>query len=444
MEAGLTGLVQALRAAGFRAGPAEAIAAARLLQRLAAQPGAPTEPQGWRLWLRPVFCSNREEQGRFDAVYAEWLARWQPSRAAAAAGDGDVPSTSGVSTAGDTPAAGTPLRRGTVIAALVSVAIVGVLLVWQPWRDAPGRPPAPAPVTLDTPAPAPTPPPDLAVDAVDDSAPRPTGYAPAWREGRSLRPEIALPLCLAPLLLAWLLGGAPPLALLRGQRRSARSVSLDTRALEALARALLPPLEPGVSGRLERHVRVDSAAGAPLARRRRIDERRTVEALLRQPGRVRLLHRAAPLRPSYLVLVDAHDETDPRGRVFVHWAERLRARGLAVEIRTFGPAAAAATGTPGTASATGTAATAHRDAAPASRPLGWREGEALLPLDALPDPPAGQRLVVVGEAAPWVSADGSWQPWYRRARLHRWRERAFFTPTELRDWGDREAAVEAA
>jgi uncharacterized protein with von Willebrand factor type A (vWA) domain len=426
---GLTALVDALRAAGFRAGPAEAIAAARLLQRLQSRPDAPQEAQGWRLWLRPVFCSNREEQSRFDAVFADWLAHWQPQRTAPAAGDVAVPGTSAVMPPDERPPDEGRGRRGLLIGVLLLAAFVAALLVWRAGREPAVVTPVPAPAASAAQALQPAP-----VEAAapgDDSAPRPTGYAPAWREARSLRPAVALPLCLAPLLLAWLLGGAPPLALLRGQRRSARSVVLDTRALEAQARALLPPLEPGVSGRLERHIRSDSDAGGPLARRRRIDERRTVEALLRQPGRVRLLHRAAPLRPSYLVLVDARDETDPRGRIFVHWAERLRAQGLAVEIRTFAPAATAA-------------AAGRPDAAPVSRPLGWREGEALLPLDALPEPPAGQRLVVVGEAAPWVTADGRWQPWYRRARLHRWRDRAFFTPTELREWGDREAAVEAA
>ncbi|HEV7913395.1 MAG TPA: hypothetical protein VGP22_06490, partial [Albitalea sp.] len=81
-------------------------------------------------------------------------------------------------------------------------------------------------------------------------------------------------------------------------------------------------------------------------------------------------------------------------------------------------------------------------------PMCWRidqplPAQALASLDRLEDPPAGQRLAVISEAAHWVQPDGRWNDWFERARLHRWAQRAFFTPTELRDWGLPEESVEA-
>lgn len=417
---GLPALLEALRAERFRAGPAEAVAAGRLLLRLGQTPGAPQRPHDWLLWLRPVFCSSREEQDRFDDIFKAWADGVERTRDTQ-----DQPGqTLDQATDSTPPSPWWQRRRPMAVAAAGALALVLLVaaLVFSGTgaKHQPTEPPTP----LTNPGGVRAPRSYVPEAASELPALQPQGFFPAVRELRSLNPWLVWPLVLAPAGLLLLVGGLPGLSLLQGRQRSGRPVVLDTRRLEEQARDVLPPLSPDVAGRLERHLRDDGTGRAPLSRRRRLDARRTVEATLRRPGRLSLRWRNAPLRPSYLVLIDANDESDPRGRLFAIWAERLRRQGLDVSLRSF-------------------ARGADDSRAPEARRLGARHASTPgVLLDQLPDPPMGQRLVVVSEAAAWVDETGRWHPWFVRARLHRWRRRAFFTPTELRDWGDREEAIE--
>lgn len=418
---GLTDLVERLRGAGFRAGPAEIVSAGRLLARLGQAANAPRERAAWLPWLRPIFCSSREEQARFDAVFLAWAGqlglRW------ANAGTGSTaPRPAGVP-----PDAAASTRRRAWIGLGAAVLLLVALVVWLSggWRD------GTAPATVANPTASPPgaaasaggaglPPPGSARAA---SAPALPGLFPATREARSLRPAAVWPWFLLPLLVWALFAGLPALQLMQGRRRSGRRVVLDTRALAQEARRSLPALAAAVAGRLERHVRADNDPRLPPVRRRRLDARRTVEATLRRHGIVSLRYREVPLRPSYLLLIDAHNEHDPRGRLFFLWAERLQHEGLTVDIRLFRPGDGA-------------------DGAPVCWQGGIGRRGVGQPLAQLDDPPPGQRLIVISEAAGWLREGTRWQAWLERARFARWPQRAFFTPTELRDWGEAEEAIE--
>lgn len=460
--AGLSALVHALREAGYRAGPAELVSAGRLLTVLARRNPLPTTAAELAPWLRPVFCSTREEQARFDEIFGAWLEaleqRGAAERAAAdpaagAAGSGDA---AAAAHGGDHRKPWAE-RAAQALRALVVIAAIGVgaWVVWkQAWQPSVGTAPPAAGVGTEPAAGAASAAGAAPVQPIASPATQPDlqGIYPAVREMRSLRPEIVWPLLALPLLLLLVSGGVPALALMQGRHRSGREVVLDTTALAREAEQVLPGLDPSVAARLERHVRAEGGSDAPLARRRRLDARRTVEATLRRHGVISPQYRAVPLRPSYLMLIDAEDEHDPRGRVFYLWAERMRRQGLMVDIRLFrhpapeSPAAAL----PGTAAAV-QAVQAVQPVQVARAPRCWRIGEAALlapdrdtgvALDRLEDPPAGQRLVVISEAASWLQPDGRWRDWFVRARLRRWPQRVFFTPNELRDWGLPEERLE--
>ncbi len=452
--AGLPALVEALRAEGYRAGAAETVAAGRLLTQLARRGFVPARARDLAPWLRPVFCTTREEQARFTAIFDPWAdgfdARAAAERAQRASQAGDAPGAKGGGTQPD-PVGPTDRWVRRVLTALMVMAVVAGLgwSAWNAWRTS-EQPPAPA-ATPSASAPgltgaasAPAAPAVVSAPAVRQ--PDLQGYFPALRESRSLWPGIVWPALLLPLLLLLLGGGLPGLALMQGRRRSAREVVLDTAPLAREAQQVLPELDAAVASRLERHVRAEGDDGGPLARRRRLDARRTVEATLRNHGILSPRYRAVPVRPSYLLLIDAQDEHDPRGRLFHLWAERLRRGGLVVDIRLFRRGAEASD----TATPPDTPVPAGTDAigAVASSPRCWRAGQQAehdggMAIDRLEDPPAGQRLIAISEASAWLHADGHWRDWFRRARLRRWPQRVFFTPTEVRDWGLLEERLEA-
>jgi hypothetical protein len=422
----LTALVEALRRDRFRAGPGEAVNAARLLARLALQPHPPEDPRDWLPWLRPVFCTTREEQARFDPIFMAWAERVRNDRIAAAAA---APAPEAAPDAEPRPRDHRAWWRrpgGWIGLAGVLVLLAGAW-VWQMRAPAPGEPPTVATPPRSAPA-EPAPPTAVAATRVETVGPRARGLYPALRESRHVDPTTFWIVAALPALLLLLSGTVPGFSLLQGRRRSDATVRLDSSELQSEARRVLPALPPDVAARLERHVRERGDDDAPLTRRPRIDTRRTVEGMLRRRVPFRIHYRSAPVRPSYLVLIDTDDERDPRGRLFMLWGERLRREGLDVDIRLFRHATDPA-------------------AAPLCRRLGQREadgGEPGLPLDRLPDPSAGQRLVVVSEAHSWLDAQGRWRPWFLRARLHRWRQRVFFTPVDMRHWGAEEEAIEAA
>ncbi|HEV7914551.1 MAG TPA: hypothetical protein VGP22_12360, partial [Albitalea sp.] len=320
---GLTALVEALRARGFRAGPAETVSAGRLLMRLGQRPRAPKRLSELRAWLRPVFCSNREEQQHFDTIFDEWAQQLEQRRAPPPIND-PLPDAA-------PPADPAPSRwRRWLPAVLVALIVLAVFAVQFARRPAPQAvvPPdraASQPAAVSS---APAVRPAASAPGIAPQQADLQGFYPALRNGRSLRPAVVWGLLALPLLLLLLMSGLPGLSLMSGRQRSARQVVLDTRRLADEARQVLPALTLDVAGRLERHLRGDSKEGAPLARRRRLDARRTVEATLRNHGILSPRYRAAPLRPSYLMLIDAKDEHDPRGRLFYLWALRLQREGL--------------------------------------------------------------------------------------------------------------------
>ncbi|WP_296556142.1 WD40 repeat domain-containing protein, partial [Pigmentiphaga sp.] len=261
------------------------------------------------------------------------------------------------------------------------------------------------------------------------------GYFPAVRYNWELRPWVAGSLLGMGTLAV--LGLALPLALplLGHARLRGRRLPLDLSSLREEAQRIVPPLQADTQARLERHVAGPADLRGRLQRRPPLHVGRTLEATLRNLGVLSLRYREARLRPSYLLIVEvsaAPEGTttevlnDPRGRMFYRWAERLRRQGLDVDIRLarIDPQ-------------TGNAVTC--------RPAGtdWRlDGVDGEPLDRLPTPPVGQRMVVVSDGHLFTDASGQWRAWTRTARLHRWSQRAIFTPTEPRHWGDREDALE--
>lgn len=412
-EAGLIGLVAALQRAGLQVGSAEAIDAGRLLRVLADRQERPAD---LRAKLRPVFCKSREDRHRFDEAFSEWAG----ARAAASTSGAPAPETASAPQA----PAGEPLpprrRARRVLMLLMILAGLGYV-GYRLLAPAPGPSPALESSRKDAgpAAPAPTPQDTGQAGRSFDA------YYPKYRENRELRPgwvwgSLAIPLVLLLML------GVPGQVLSRTlARRSGRRVELDVEPLRREAQRIVPAMAADVAGRLERHLRAEYSAHGVPARRAPLHVPRTVEATLRNLGVPTLRFRHALLRPSYLVLIDAEGEDDPRGRLFYLWAERLLRQGLDVDIRLFRGGGEAAP-------------VCYRSNQPSWRDRG-RQGQAL---DRLDDPPPGQRLVMISSGDCLADGDGRWRTWGARAGFRRWPQRALFTPTEPRDWGRREEAIE--
>ncbi|TVO66020.1 hypothetical protein FHP89_02370 [Denitromonas ohlonensis] len=420
---GVDGLIVFLRARGFPVGPAEAVDAARLIAHLARSASPSTEqtdPAGLIPKLRPVLCKRQEDQARFDALFHEWANALRPQRKAVA----DTPHTTTTA-----PPTRTSIWRNL---ALLVFSIIMVLAWWDS-RQRPTDTPAVQEAVKQSPvAPTTSPPP---APVVKKAPPRFTGYTPAVRYNWELRPWVAG--ALLGLGALGLLGLTLPLATpwLGHARRSGRRVPLDLTSLREEARRIVPPLSADIQARLERHVAGPATARSRLQRRPPLHIGRTIEATARRLGVLSLRHRDARLRPSYLLIVEVDADagqtphqliSDPRGRMFYHWTERLRKHGIDVDIRL-------------------ARFDAETQTARVCRPTGtgWRldgdEGESL---DRLPTPPVGQRLVIVSDGHLLIDADHQWRDWAVRARFHRWPQRVMFTPTEPRHWGAREDAIE--
>jgi WD40 repeat protein len=427
----LVGLVERLREAGFAVGTSELIDASQLLLEMARRSSAPLPAGRLRAALKPVLCKDSAKRADFDRVFDLWWAL-----VASPAGETAVPAHADPEAAAAATPAGGPARpRGwrTAAGLLVLVALAagvywgGNWVLREPPPVLPAGPPSTAPAAgpaaAAPPASAPAPPVAAPTAAIE-------GYVPMLRQNAELRPAWAWAFALLPLL-ALLAFSLPALYIGRTRaRRGGQPLLLDAAPLELEARRLVPPLSGAVADRLARHLRGQGLDLQRAVRRPRIDERRTVEATLRNRGVPTVRWAATPVHPSYLLLVDVARETDPRGRLFFQWALRLQQQGLAVDIQVlrrdpegqpnsdpdalfFGP--------PGLAGAERTR---------------WQ------PLHRLRTPPFGQRLIVVSDGAPLVDDSGRWRRGALRARLQRWPERALFTPLEMRDWGVREEALE--
>lgn len=408
-------LVVFLRRNDFHVGASEAIDAARLVGALARQAApaglAATDAVAWLApKLRPVFCKNREDQQRFDALFAEWahsvIARQAPTVT--------PPPTDKPPTDGDSRPR---VKRWLPIIVLLIVAfyVYRAIDAPPPETAVPPATPAPAAATVEAPLPAAVPP----VPANRKSDAPFDGFYPQIRYHQEWQPWVGG--ALLGLLGLALCGLAWPFAApwLGHAQRSGRPIALDDSSLRREAERIVPPLTAEVAARLARHVPGPADSGERLQRRPPIDVERTIAATLAQLGILRLRYRRARLAPSYLLLVDGDEQNDPRSRLFYHWAQRLQRQGIAVDIRLL------------------------RYDAPSGklwlRRPGGKESETF---DQWPTPPVGQRLIVISDGTPLVDENDLPRDWLRRARLHRWPERVLFTPREPRRWDAREAAIE--
>lgn len=421
---GIDSLIAFLRARGFPVGPSEALDAARLIAHLARDASSTLDaPDPARLIpkLRPVLCKRVEDQARFDAAFRDWAATRVPY----------VANEAGAAVPSAAPPAAS-VRRVEVWIVLAAIVLLPLFVWWNSTRH-PDAAPSPPTVQQDNPA-AIAPPWSGATRAPRVSS-RFEGYYPAVRYNPELRPWVAAGLLGLGAL--GLLGLSLPVAApwLGHARRSGRHVPLDLTSLRDEARRIVPPLSADIQARLERHIPGPAEARLRLQRRPPLHVGRTIDATLRRLGVLSLRHRDARLRPSYLLLIEVDSKagqdprrlvSDPRGRMFYHWAERLRKRGIEVDIRLARFDADA-----------GTALTCR----PAG--TGWQlDGDEGEPLDRLPRPPVGQRLVVVSDGSLLIDEKDRWRDWARRACFHRWPQRVVFTPTEPRHWGTREDVLE--
>ena len=151
------------------------------------------------------------------------------------------------------------------------------------------------------------------------------------------------------------------------------------------------------------NLRLPSSTGDMAASRRHLHIRRTVEASVRRLGLPKLHYRPSRIKPSYLILIESDGSQD----YYLSWVERWRRADLDVASTILVPP----------------------DVKPAALHL--------------PDPPLGQRLIMLGTGASLADKDGKQSPWMRQGRFERWPLRVLFTPTEPRDWDKREKTIES-
>jgi hypothetical protein len=412
----LPALIARLQAAGFAVSTAEMLDAARLLARLAEsgtcsspssglgmRPGKPVlslpkwlplpetpdsstadDPADFLLrHLRPLLCktSDAAAQQRFDAVFQDW---WDHPPLPPASQPQDDPGPTGDTTTSEPPKPSR--RRAVLLGLLLLVSLIWLLQHYYNQHEATTV--SAAPITEPKPAqPAQPPKPDPA--ARSQPPPRTEriyGYWPAYRYTETLRPGLAWLLVGAPLSLL-LFFHLPAWALGRRRGGGGAGIRLDGWDHDKAARRLVPPLAAGVADCLDRHLRGPADEIRRLARRPPLDIRRTVAATLAHLGIPQLRYRHARLRPEYLLLVEAGDDS----ALPMLWAERLRKQGVAVDLRRL---------------------IVPQDGGPPT----WRNrhGETG-PLNRLPDPGYGQRLMLWCPTAPfcWMkTANGG--PGYAR------------------------------
>jgi WD40 repeat protein/uncharacterized protein with von Willebrand factor type A (vWA) domain len=409
-------LIEKLNGAGFSAGTSEAIDATRLVTALAESEAGPMEAGRLCARLRPVFCKSREQQERFDTIFRAWYET--PINAGEGAAD-RKPTSSETQPPPETKtipwlAIGLILTIASIVAIVVRIRIQRIEVATATPPEVVAQPPGAYMASGGPTGPAQTQP-----------AASVAGYFPRIRYNDELRPVWGWVLVSLPLVA---LAGfsIPALVIARTLGRRRRDpMYLDRQTLEEQARRIVPPLRAEVTGKLARHLRGHPDGEARLMRRPRLDVRATIEHTMRNRGipAPRYRHTNAP--PSYLLLIDVKNQREPRGRLFYQWAERLQRERLEVEIALVRRLDQAEPQFAPTAS--GELPSDDR---------GW------MSLARLPVPPFGQRLLLVSDGDVLADEEGKWHSNAVAARLHRWRERAMFTPTEPRDWSVREEAIE--
>jgi WD40 repeat protein len=426
VRADLADLIQSLSEAEFRVGTSEAIDATALLRAMGARGVHLEDPARLRSRLRPVFCKSADQQRAFDAFFDRW---W--SRVLAQARRDRTPEPEktkegeGTSTGVGRPPTSALWLAG-VFWAIVVVAVAGYYYRSRSSASVTSAPlgvevasSSPPPATPPTAIPPPTATPRVTVDR----------YVPATRTTVEIRTWWVW--ALAALPFAALVSVSLPVLVLSRTRLRRRSdpMFLDTARLAIDARRLVPPMQGEIGDRLARHVRSRGIDIERQARRPSLDIRRTIEATLRNHGVPTLRFSVARVHPSYLLLIDVAHETDPRGRLFFQWAERLQREGLEVELLLIRQV--------------GSAGDPHslRVCDPA---VVQRGKSTWTSIRRLRQPPFGERLIVVSDGGPFVDEKGTWRGDAAHARFYQWRDRAIFTPIEPRDWGLREESLERA
>ncbi len=424
-DRGIGWLIQELRGNGFDVRTSEAIDATRLLIILSGNEREPKDPARLCARLRPIFCKSLEQQNKFREIFDRWI----EFKATADVTPPEPPGGTLVTLTGGPKKKD---RRRWMLWALAGV--LAVLLIAVVAADIYFQMQNPGPAVRDFPTVAPpkniqTPPkpiekPVPAENAVSQNTTN-YGYFPALRYNVELRPGWAW--FLASLPLVALIGFSVPALVLvrtRAQRRG-DPMYLDRGPLEEDARRIVPPLRPDIADRLARHLRLRSDDDSRPTRRPLLDLRSTIERSLRNRGVPTPCYRNTQAHPSYLLLVDVANQKDPRGRMFYQWAERLQRERLEVDIALV---------------------RLNEEQQPQfARPVRGDvppDNGSWQPLAQLPRPPFGQRLLLISTGDPLVDQTGAWRGTAEAARLHRWRERALFTPIEPRDWGPREESIE--
>jgi hypothetical protein len=404
-----------LRRAGFIAPPERWQRVVDLLASLTAAGRLPADPAALRPMLAPLFCMSPEEQRRFTALFAEWLA---------CAGLAE-PAPAAPALAPTLP----PPRWREWLWPLLIVVLIGL---WMPWPGPlappleppappeigqpaqPGEPRTPAPAAPTTPAPGPgsggaepppsellprvvtppwEPPPDL------HYTPKLVAPWPAWQAwlGRAL---YWLPLLsvLAWLLLGWWRWGA----VLRAGRGAA-SLALDLSAVTP------PPAPEDLElGRDLRRLHQGSAHPS-----RRLALRATVEATARRAGLFLPVYRQRWQTAALVVLHESRPREDQLAGLARLLVNQLRAMGVRIHAYTW-----------------------PREP---TRVLD-REGRVHT-LAELARRHAGARLLIIGEPAGLIGADGRPLP-RLTAALADWPRRGLLdTRLPPRAWAESLAAI---
>ncbi len=418
-KSGLPALVLLLRKAGFRVGPSEAIDASRLILNVLPHDQA-FEPDSVRNRLKPIFCKSRKQLALFDDIYDKWCKTFVLRRNE---GKSDKQALADDSTDTQTTPPNKP-KPIEYIGVLFGVVVFSIILVNSFNKPLPedvqtpktqtsvgsneggGRTPPPVTTQNDPPA-------EIAIE--DEN------YYLAYRHYQSIKPLWAwtiLGLLAVPALLLF----APALRITSSSRFSDQRIPISGWPQTKTAQHLSPPIGHGTRLRLGRHHRIEAGSVQDTGglRRAHLDVYQTVVQTIKRHGVPTIVRHAAKIRPTYLILVCAENEN----HYFVHWAERFRTKTLDTEIAFFAE---------------------REDATPPEMREVSSHGRSLgraIALNRLPDPEPGQRLIVVGDARAFVDDNHKFRKWVRQARFERWRERAWFTPKEPRDWGDLEEALE--